>query len=61
MPVNYIARYVSKFILKNDLLYDSLNMKLKRILSLINSPYADEIAGLVNYDGMRISEVEYNK
>jgi len=61
LPANYIARYISKFILKNDLLYNSLNLKLKRTLSLINSPFAEEINTLINYDNMKISESEFNK
>jgi len=35
LPVNYLARYISKFILNNELLFNLMNIKLKRILNLI--------------------------
>lgn len=38
LPVNYLSRYLSKFILNNDMLYNLMNIRLKRILTVINSP-----------------------
>ncbi len=54
LPVNYLARYVSKYILNNDLLFNLMNLKLKRLLTLINSPLVSEIK--IDIDTLKVSE-----
>ena len=59
LPVNYLSRYLSKFILNNDMLYNLMNIRLKRILTLINSPLIEELK--IDFDSIKVTDSDYNK
>ncbi len=59
LPVNYLSRYLAKFILNNDMLYNLMNIRLKRILTVVTSPMMDEVK--IDFDSIKVSEADYNK
>jgi hypothetical protein len=59
LPVNYLSRYLAKFILNNDMLFNLINIRLKRILTVVNSSLVNEVK--IDFDSIKVSEADFNK